>query len=90
MKSESIRQKVPLSLAEAKRIISEYIEEYNGKRLHSAIGWITPNDKLAGKSEEIWRTRDEKLAEARKIRARTRKNGIQAERFEQILPPCEN
>lgn len=90
LKSESMRQKVPLSLAEAERIVGEFIEEYNGKRLHSAIGWITPNDKLAGKSEEIWQNRDEKLENARKTRAMARKNGIQAGRFEQILTPCED
>jgi putative transposase len=73
LKEESIRQKVPLSLAEAARIVGEYIEEYNGKRLHSAIGWITPNDKLAGKAEEIWRSRNEKLAVARKLRAMAKK-----------------
>ena len=90
LKEESIRQKVPLSLAEAIRIVGEFIEEYNTKRLHSAIGWITPNDKLAGKSEEIWQSRDEKLATARKMRAMARKNGIQAVGKEQILTPCEN
>jgi transposase InsO family protein len=90
LKSESIRQKVPLSLAEAVRIVGEYIEEYNGKRLHSAIGWITPNDKLAGKSEEIWRTRDEKLAKSRAARSQTRKNKVQEVRKEQFRTACEN
>jgi transposase InsO family protein len=73
LKNESIRQKVPLSLAEARKIVGEFIEEYNGKRLHSAIGWITPNDKMAGKAEEIWRGRDEKLELARKKRASGKK-----------------
>ena len=90
LKSESIRQKVPLSLEDARRIVEEYIEEYNGKRLHSAIGWITPNDKLAGKAEEIWRSRDEKLAKSREHRAMARKNGRQEMRNKQIRTPCEN
>lgn len=68
LKNESIRRKVPLSLENAIKIVGEYIGEYNGKRLHSAIGYITPNDKLAGKAEEIWRGRDEKLEKARKLR----------------------
>lgn len=74
MKNESIRQKVPLSLEDARRIVAEFIEEYNSKRLHSAIGWVTPNDKMAGKAEEIWRLRDEKIEKARELRAMARKN----------------
>jgi transposase InsO family protein len=90
LKEESIRRKVPLSLENAIKIVGEFIEEYNAKRLHSAIGWITPDDKLAGKAEEIWQNRDEKLAAARKMRAMARQNASQVARFEQILTPCAN
>lgn len=74
LKNESIRQKVPLSLEDARRIVGEFIAEYNERRLHSAIGWVTPSDKMAGKAEEIWRARDEKIAKARDLRALARKN----------------
>jgi len=81
LKNESIRQKVPLSLENAIKIVGEYIEEYNGKRLHSAIGYITPNEKMAGKAEEIWKNRDEKLETARKLRKLAReKGGVQSEK----------
>lgn len=73
VKNESIRQRVPLSLDDAKKIIGEYIAEYNEKRLHSAIGWITPNDKFAGHADAIWQQRDIKIAESRKLRALARK-----------------
>jgi hypothetical protein len=33
-------------------------------RLHSAIAYITPADKLAGRAEAIWAARREKLAQA--------------------------
>ena len=81
LKEESIRQKVPLSLADAIRIVGEYIAEYNGQRLHSAIGWITPNDKMAGKAREIWSGRDEKLERARKMRSLSRKGNAESEEF---------
>lgn len=42
---------------------------YNGVRLHSALGYVAPNDVLAGKAEEIFTARDRKLAEARERRA---------------------
>jgi hypothetical protein len=74
-------------LEDAKRIVGEFIEEYNGKRLHSAIGWITPNDKMAGKAEEIWQARDEKLEVARKWRAVGKK--MRLEKDEQTSPRSE-
>lgn len=85
IKSESIRQRVPLSLEEAIRIIGEFILEYNGLRLHSAIGWITPNDKMAGNEDRIWRERDQKLADARLNRALARSASAGTEPSERIL-----
>jgi transposase InsO family protein len=87
MKNESIRQKVPLSLEDARRIIGEFIEEYNERRLHSAIGWVTPSAKMAGKEEEIWRERDEKLEKARRERACLRKGGGEEVKSNQLLTP---
>ena len=31
-----------------------YVEHYNDVRLHSAIGYVTPTDKLAGRERAIW------------------------------------
>lgn len=72
LKTESIRQRVPLSLEDARRIVGEYIVEYNEVRLHSAIGYVTPLTKLEGKEKEVWAERDRKLAEARETRAKMR------------------
>ena len=41
------------------------MQQYNHERLHSAIGFITPADMLAGQAEEIWAARDRKLEAAR-------------------------
>jgi putative transposase len=68
LKGESIRVRVPLSLDEAKRIVTEYVTHYNGVRLHSAIGYVTPQDKLDGKDKMIHEERDRKLADARERR----------------------
>ena len=68
LKGESIRVRVPLSLDEARRIVTEYVAHYNGVRLHSAIGYVTPQDKLDGKDKAIHEERDRKLAEARERR----------------------
>jgi putative transposase len=68
LKGESIRVTVPLSLGEARRIVGDYVVHYNTVRLHSAIGYITPQNKLDGKDKEIFAERDRKLAEARERR----------------------
>jgi hypothetical protein len=46
----------------------------NTVRLHSAIGYITPQDKLLGKEKAIFTSRDQKLAQARRQRKIKRQN----------------
>lgn len=65
VKRECIRPRTPLSLEDARRIVSEYVEYYNNVRLHSAIGYVAPKDKLEGKEEVIFAERDRKLETAR-------------------------
>ena len=52
-------------------------EHYNQVRLHSAIGYVAPADKLAGREAEIFAARDRKLEAARE-RRRTREAARQA------------
>jgi transposase-like protein len=68
IKSDCIRPGTPLSLEDARRIIEKFVEHYNNVRLHSAIQYITPNDKLHGREKEILAQRDRKLEEARERR----------------------
>ena len=58
------RVKTPLSLEDARRLVAEFVTYYNTVRLHSAIGYVTPAEKLAGCAEAIWAARREKLATA--------------------------
>jgi len=73
IKGTCIRVRTPLSMADAIRIVTEFVEHYNNRRLHSAIGYITPKDKLEGKAESILAQRDAKLAAARETRKAMRK-----------------
>ena len=66
--SECIRPLTPLSVEDARRLIQSYVERYNTVRLHSAIGYVTPQDMLAGRQAEIHAARDRKLEEARRQR----------------------
>ena len=72
LKGESIRANVPLSLEDAHRIVGDYTTHYNTERLHSAIGYVTPKDKLDGKDKVIFDERDRKLDEARELRKQAR------------------
>lgn len=60
------------TLEDAVRIVGRYVEHYNQVRLHSAIGYVAPADKLAGREAEIFAARDRKLAEARQRRKEQR------------------
>jgi len=57
-----------LSLDDARRLVSGYVDHYNNVRLNSATGYITPKDMLAGRQQEIHAERDRKLDAARKER----------------------
>ena len=72
LKGECIRVQVPLSLEDARRLVADYVAHYNNVRLHSAIGYITPKDKLAGRDKEIHDARDRKLTDARERRKQER------------------
>jgi putative transposase len=68
LKAECIRPGTPLSLEDARRLIGQYVDHFNTVRLHSAIGYVTPADMLAGRQAEIHAARDRKLEEARRQR----------------------
>jgi putative transposase len=72
IKGECIRPQVPLSLDEARRKVTDYVTHYNDARLHSAVGYVTPKDKLLGNDERIFAARDRKLAAARERRQQLR------------------
>ena len=57
-----------LSLADAKRLIEQYVTVYNEQRLHSGIGYITLQAWLAGRQAEIHAARDRTLETARRQR----------------------
>jgi putative transposase len=72
LKGECIRVRVPLSLADARRIVQDYVTHYNQVRLHSAIGYVTPQNKLLGNEPTIFAERDRKLTAARERRKQLR------------------
>ena len=72
LKTECIRPGTPLTPDDARRLNSGYVDHYNTVRLHSAIGYVTPADMLAGRQAEIHAARNSKLQQARLQRKTSR------------------
>ncbi|NUQ75441.1 MAG: transposase [Polyangiaceae bacterium] len=68
LKSDAIRPASPSSPEDARRVVVRFVDHYNRIRLHSALGYIAPNDFLEGRSALVWQQRDQKLEYAREQR----------------------
>lgn len=68
LKADAIRPGTPLNIEDARCLVARFVDYYNNVRLHSAIGYITPADKLNGREQIIFAERDRKLEEAREQR----------------------
>jgi putative transposase len=65
VKGDCIRPGEFQTLEQVIAAVTRYVEYYNQVRLHSAIEYVTPADKLAGRAPEILTARDHKLDVAR-------------------------
>lgn len=84
LKSDCLRPGTPLCAEDARRLVSNFVLHYNTVRLHSAIGYITPADKLSGTEKAIFAARDQKLLLARENRKAKRQN----QRAHSVNPPA--
>lgn len=74
LKSECVRVEPLVGLEHARTVIADYVKEYNEKRLHSALKYLTPSDYLKGLEhvENRLRERREKFDKARLARRNAR------------------
>ena len=72
LKVTTIRPKTPSTVEQARELVGSFVAHYNTVRLHSAIGYVTPQDKLMGREQDIWDARDRKLEAARERRRQRR------------------
>ena len=68
LKRECIRPKTPVSVNDARNVVGSYIDHYNNGRLHGAIGYVAPIDKLEGRAKAIFDKRKRKLEQAHERR----------------------
>lgn len=83
LKQDTVRVRSPGSLVEARELVASFVEHYNRVRLHSALGYIAPNDMLAGNADRIHSERDRKLERARELRRQQRLAERERERADQ-------
>ena len=79
LKTDCVRKKALTDHATAKRIIGDFINHYNTVRLHSAIDYVTPHDKLHGLAEQRLQERFDKLEKAREKRKRINQTFLEKE-----------
>ena len=68
LKASCLRPGCPLSLKDAQHLVKHFVTHYNTVRLHSAIGYITPANRLAARHPEMFAARDKRLDAARENR----------------------
>jgi putative transposase len=73
LKREYIRPGIPLTGEDARRLVAGHAKYYNEVRLHSALGYVSPKEKLEGREKEIFAARDAKLEAARQLRQQRRR-----------------
>ena len=76
IKGECIRPQTPLDIEDARRLLGAYINDYNEVRLHSAISFVTPFDRLANRDLAIQAGRKEKLKAAKEARKQAHHTSI--------------
>lgn len=77
LKTDCVRKKALTDYDTAIRVIGDFIDYYNKVRLHSAIDYVTPHDKLYGNAEKRLKERFEKLEKARAKRRKVNKNFLE-------------
>ena len=72
IQSECVRPACAQTREEAQKHIDEYVTYYNTERLHSAIGYVTPQQMIEGRQQRIFIERERKLEQAREARRQKR------------------
>ena len=65
LEEECLKGKALLEIEDARKIIADYVNFYNEKRLHQSLHYLTPKDVLEGKTEQRLKEREEKLEQAK-------------------------
>lgn len=76
LQEECVSNKSFIHLKDAREQISNYVDHYNHKRLHSSLFYLRPVDFLTGNIDELIKDRQSKLDEAIEKRKKYWKNNL--------------
>jgi putative transposase len=76
LKYDWLRYKDYVSFDHLKTIIRQFVDVYNTQRYHSAIGYVTPEQKHSGQAEEILKARSERKRLARLHRLKVNREHV--------------
>lgn len=62
LKHECIWPGAPLSIEDARRLVARFVEHFNTARLHSDIGFVTPQDNLKWRKRRLKNRRRKMIA----------------------------
>ncbi|MGF1583285.1 MAG: transposase [Gemmataceae bacterium] len=68
LKSECLRPRAPLTLQDARPLVSGNVDYYNNERLHRAIGYVAPCDNVVWQGKRDLRATRSETGEAREQR----------------------
>jgi len=88
IKADCIRPGTPLTLEDARRLVTNFVRHYNEVRLYSALGYVTPATKFAGREQEVFDQRDAKLQAARLRRQQQRGETVRDVQAKRSSPAC--
>jgi transposase InsO family protein len=74
LKAECLNHKALTGPEHAEEVIRSYVDAYNRRRLHSAVGYVTPLDKLEGRDADVLAARAAKMKAAAASRAEAAKS----------------
>lgn len=73
LRQEALRLNPPSSFTDAERVIGDFVDLYNNRRLHAGIKYLRPVDLFLGRGQQILEQRKARLATARRARILTNK-----------------
>jgi putative transposase len=68
-----LRPHVPLSIDKARALVARFAVDYNHARLHPAIGYVTPADKLADRERTHAQAREHRATRSHRWRNGTQR-----------------
>jgi transposase InsO family protein len=83
LRQEGLADQSPQNLVQARAVIGRWVADYNQKRLHAGIQYLTPEDLLMDRQQQRLEERRQKLETAKRVRVEVNRRRQQRRRQEE-------